>query len=265
MTDVEKELDRALTGRSHRDDVAPLAETAAELRSAFAADVPEARAEFLFFTSAVGLRKRSPLILRWLVPAIAVGCVAAALVLVSRTAVPGDSLYPVRGVLKQVGLASAPTREVDREIRIASNLLSRAETALLVDPDRAEDLAHEAIDHLGDAGDLIEDLDDDDRAERLTTIGALGERASEIIVRAEIAEDRLEGADDDNSGPGSGDDDGGDDNSGSGSDDDSSGPGSGGDDENSGSGGGSGSGSGSDGGGGSGSSGSGSDDGSGTD
>jgi hypothetical protein len=187
--------------------------------------------------------------------------------------VPGDSFYPVRGALTKVGLASAPVREANREIRVARNLLVRAETALLDDPDRAEDLAHEAIDHLGDAWDLIEDLDRADRAAAETRIRALEERASTVITQAEIAEDRLDDLEDDNSGSGSGssgsgsddDDSSGSGSSGSGSDDDdSSGSGSSGsdsdDDDNSGSGS-SGSGSGSDDdSSGSGSSGSGSDD-----
>jgi hypothetical protein len=243
MTHHERDLDRALAGKSHGKDVAPLAETAAGLRSAFAAEVPEARAESLFFTSGAGLRKRSPLIVRLLIPALAVASILAGLVLVSRNAVPGDSLYPVRGALKKVGLATAPVREIDREIRTARNLLIRAEFAVLDDPDRAGDLAHDAIDHLGDAWDLVEDLDPLDRTTRVTRIRVLERRANAVIVQADIAEDRLDELDDDNSGKGSGgDDDGDDDNSGSGSDesggddDDSSGSGSGGSDDDSGSG-----------------------------
>jgi uncharacterized membrane protein YgcG len=240
MTDLERDLDRALAGKSHGDDVAPLADTAEELRSAFAAEVPEARAESLFFTSGAGLRKRSPLSVRLLVPVIAVASVLAALVLVGRSAVPGDSFYPIRGALKQVGLASAPIREIDREIRSARNLLTRAEIVMLDDPDRAEDYAHEAIDHLGDAWDLVEDLEPGDRAARVTRIRALEQRASMVIFQAEVAEEQLDELDD-NSGKGSGDDDG-DDSSGKGSDDSdgeddsgSSGPGSGDDDGGSGS------------------------------
>jgi uncharacterized membrane protein YgcG len=245
MTHHERDLDRALAGKPHGEDVAPLAETAAGLRSAFAAEVPEARAESLFFTSAAGLRKRSPLFVRLLIPVLAVASVLAGLVLVSRSAVPGDSLYPVRGALKKVGLATAPVREIDREIRTARNLLTRAEFAVLDDPDRAEDLAHEAIDHLGDAWDLVEDLDPLDRTTRVTRIRALERRANAVIVQADIAEDRLDELDDDSSGKGSGGDDDGDDgdddSSGSGSDDsggddDSSGSGSGGSDDDSGSG-----------------------------
>jgi hypothetical protein len=242
MTDLERDLDRALAGKSHGKDVAPLTETAAELRSAFAAEVPEARAESLFFAYGASLRKRSPLIVRLLIPVLAVTSLLAGLVLVSRNAVPGDSFYEVRGALTKVGLATAPIREIDREIRAARNLLIRAETAVLVDPDRAEDFAHDAIDHLGDAWDLVEDLDRLDRATRIRRIRALEQRANAVIVRADIVEDRLDELDDDSSGKGSGgDDDGDDDNSGSGSDDsggddDSSGSGSGGSDDDSGSG-----------------------------
>ncbi|MQB01228.1 MAG: hypothetical protein GEU78_13205 [Actinobacteria bacterium] len=187
MTTLERDLDRALAGKSHGDDVAPLAETAAELRSAFAAEVPEARAESLFFTSGAGLRKRSPLSVRLLITLIAVASVLAALILAGRSAVPGDSFYPIRGALKKVGLASAPIREIDREIRSARNLLTRAEIVMLDDPDRAEDLTHEAIGHLGDAWDLVEGLERGDRAARVTRIGGLEQRASMVIFQAEAA------------------------------------------------------------------------------
>ncbi|MQB02325.1 MAG: hypothetical protein GEU78_19215, partial [Actinobacteria bacterium] len=101
MTSLEKELDRALAGGPHGDDVAPQVETAWDLRSAFTVEAPEARSESLFFTSGAGLRKRSPLSMRLLVPLIAVASVLAGLVLVGRSAVPGDSFYPIRGALKK--------------------------------------------------------------------------------------------------------------------------------------------------------------------
>ena len=229
MTDPDKELDRALAGKPHGEEVAPLVETSERLRSAFAAEIPEARNESLLFTSAVGLRKRSPLFVRAMIPILAVASVLVAIVLVGRNAVPGDPFYPVRGALQKVRLASPPLREADREIRAARNLLVRAETALSTDPDRAEDLAHEAIDHLGDAWDLVEDLDAGDRAGRVGEIRLLEQRASTLIVQAEAIEDRLDELDDeDNSGPGSGsDDDSGSGSSGSGSDDDGDGDNSG--------------------------------------
>jgi hypothetical protein len=168
------------------------------------------------------------LILRLFVPAVAVVSLIVALILVSRNAVPGESLYPVRGALKKVGLATAPVKEVNREIRLARDLLISAEAAL-DDPERATDLAFEAVSHLRDARELLGDLDPLDRARRDNRIDVLEQRAATVIAYAQAAD--LKDAGDDGSGSGSGDDDSDDDNSGSGSgddsDDDSSGPGSG--------------------------------------
>jgi hypothetical protein len=229
MTDLERELEKALAGKSASDEVTPLSETAKELRAAFTVEAPEARSESILFTSAVGLRRRSPLLVRLLMPAVAVASVLVALFLAGRNALPGDSLYPVRGALKVVGLAEDTRREVQREIHRAQRLLGQAEGFLPADPDEAEDLASEAIDSLEDAKDLLEDVDAGRRSGFRQTINSLEVRARRLIAEAE----RIDDVDRDNSGPSSSSDNSGpggggdDDNSGSGSDDDNSGPGSG--------------------------------------
>ena len=227
MTDLEKELDKTLSGRSDNPEVAPLADTADRLRTSFGADVPEARGEQLLFTSGIGARKRPGLGFRLFVPVFALAAILLTLVVLARTAPPGGSLYPVRGALQAVGLAEGPIEDVEQELTEARHDLARGENLLATDPDDAVDHAFDAMDALQDVRELLPDLNGDQRAVYRAQIDSLELRAEELIgkaLRAEAREERREDRldDDDNSGPGSGDDDG-----------DSSGPGSGDDDSDS--------------------------------
>ncbi|MDQ3951721.1 MAG: hypothetical protein M3279_01975 [Actinomycetota bacterium] len=227
-----------------------LADLARRLERALEVEAPDARREKALFVAGAGARaRRSP----WtaaLVPATAAVALLVALAVVSRTALPGQTLYPVRKVLGGVGLAPSTAREVRSHVDEAEELVTAAAASAVSEPARAQDLAQEAMGVLAEAEELVNELDGE-RADAFDReIDTLEERAKaaydeaddtldEREEEAESREDRGDsggrgsgGGDDDSSGPGSGDDD----SSGSGSgggNDDSSGPGSGRDDSSS--------------------------------
>ena len=277
---VARELDDTLSGRAVPEDpeVQSLATTATRLEQTFDFDAPNATRERAMFVSAVAARHSGFHPARLIAPAIALAAVIALIFTAGRTALPGESLYPVRKALGTVGLAKSTLEEVDSRIDRASRLVSEAEVEQEDNPGTALRLAVLAFRELGPATDLIEDLEGDARDTRMEAIAELEGRAVDIIMEVGDADEDqqpegVEDENDDNSGPsdnsgsgsddsgsgsdnsGSGSDDsGGGDNSGSGSDDSTDNSGSGSDD----SGGGDSSGSGSDDSGGSDSSGSGS-------
>lgn len=259
MNDHEKDL--------HAEELADLAR---RLEAALEVETPEARSEKALFVAGVSghARRRSP----WtaaLVPATAAVAVLIALAVVSRGALPGQTLYPVRKVLGGVGLAPSTAGEVRVLLDEAAQLVNAAAGATVSAPVRAQELARRAMAKLEEADRLVAELDGE-RAEAFDReIDALEDRADAaydeaddtLDEREDAAERREDEADDssgsgsggddggdssgrgsggddgDSSGSGSGDDSGGGDSSGSGSggdDDDSSGSGSGGDDDSSG-------------------------------
>ena len=269
MSDREKDL-----------QAEELADLARRLETALDVDAPEARSEKALFVAGIGANKRrhgfGPL-----VPALAAVVLLVAIGIVSRTAQPGQALFPVRKALDKVGLAPSATNEIRDLLDRAERIVVQAESSATSAPTRVEALVHEVWAVLDEADELVGELDSDRRDSYETEIDVLEERAEAAEDRADETIDAREEAEQDagdssGSGSGSGGDDssgsgsGGDDSSGSGSgsDDDSSGSGSGGDDSSgSGSGGDDSSGSGSGGGddsSGSGSGGSGGDDSSGS-
>ena len=243
MNDREKDL--------QADELADLAR---RLEAALEVDAPEARSEKALFVAGAGARgRRSP----WpaaLLPATAAVAVLIVLAVVSRTALPGQALYPVRQALDKVGLAPSTAREVRELLGEAEQLVEEAEAATASAPTRARYLAGRVMGALAEAEELVDELEGE-RADSLDAeIDALEERAEVAYDAADDTlderEEAAEGDDssgsgsgsdgDDSSGPGSGGDDSGKDDdssgSGSGSADDSSGSGSGGDDDSSGSG-----------------------------
>ena len=255
MSDREKDL-----------QAEELADLARRLETALDVDAPAARSEKALFVAGIGANKRSrgfgPL-----VPALAAVVLLVAIGIMSRTAQPGQALFPVRKALDKVGLAPSATNEIRDLLDRAERIVVQAESSATSAPTRVEALVHEVWAVLDEADELVGDLDSDRRGPYEREIDVLEERAEAAEDRADETIDAREEAEEEagdssGSGPGSG----GDDSSGSGSgaDDDSSGRGSGSDDGSSGSGSGSddssGSGSGSGSGGGDDSSGSGSGD-----
>jgi hypothetical protein len=227
----------------------PIAE---RIETALGVDVPDARREKAMFVAGVGAAHRSRGWLGPYVPALAAVILLLAIGLVSRTAQPGQALFPVRKVLGNVGLAPSTAGDIRAELSRADKLLVRAATNVTSAPAAAQELVREAWAALDRAEELVGELDSDRRGPFEREIEALEERAEQAEEAAEetleAREEAAEEAEDDSSGSGSG---GGDGSSGSGSGrGDSSGTGSGGDDsvsggDSSGSGGGDSSGSGS--------------------
>ena len=222
---------------------AELADLARRLEAALDVEAPEARSEKALFVAGAGARARRSSWTAALFPATAAVAVLIAVALVSRTALPGQALYPVRKVLGGVGLAPSTAREARALLDDAEGLVVAAEGAAPSSPTRAQGLALEALSVLREAERLADELDGERTEAFDREIDALEDRAEEAddladdtLDEREDAEDRGDSGDD-SSGPGSGGDDssgpgsGGDDSSGSGSGgDDSSGSGSGGDD-----------------------------------
>ncbi|MGH2729824.1 MAG: hypothetical protein ACRDJI_04365 [Actinomycetota bacterium] len=265
-------LDRALESESPATDpeLADLVDIASRLRRSLAVQTPPSAArQRTLFASGAGAHRPRPS--RLLVPAVAAATLVAALGWLSRDALPGDTLYRVREVLQEVGLARSPLDEIDAHIRDARAALNAAEKTLDEDSEQAEKLGFAALGDLYEAESLLDEVSG--AGDRESEISDLEARAARVIAiaRGLLDDDGVtpgnERGDDgaDHSGPGGGegegddsgpggegegeaDDDGGDgDNSGPGDDDvkdddvkddDNSGPGAGdgadGDDDDSG-------------------------------
>lgn len=261
MTSSDRELDKALTGRTTPDhDTAELVDVARRLEGTFDVETPRADAQKALFAAAVGTRKR-PTVWRYLAPAVAMVSLLVAVYFAGRGATPGNAFYPVRKALQQVDLAPQVGEQVETVLQGARLKIVQAEARFEDAPNRSVDLATAALKDLGRVEAMIGNLPSEDRAAPQGQVDALEDRALTVMLAAfeedepeqlEDAVDDLEDrsgssedSDSDNSGSGSdsgSDDSGSDDNSGSGSGDnsgsgsDSSGSGSGGSDDSSGSG-----------------------------
>jgi hypothetical protein len=227
MSGRERELERALTkfDRTGDEELDALVDTAEDLTNRFAAQTPgrpEARAMFI---EGVGARKRS-IMSSLALPGLAVVILLLALAVFGRSALPGESLYPVRNVLRSAGLAEAPDEDIKREIDDAVLSIGRARVASERDLPLAERLAVAALMSLGRAEGYLDEVGAADRALYEDRIDSLRLRAI-ALIRATLDED-------DNSGPGSGDDNSGPGSDDSGSDDSGDSSGSGSDDSGSG-------------------------------
>lgn len=232
MNERENQLDQTLeSGHLSVDlEIAALADQAIRIKEEMAAPTPSGARVRAVFVEGVASRSHSLLPFRFLAPAAVVIAGILALAGFGRTALPGQTLYPVRKALASVGLAPTPEEEVERRLADARQGLEGAAVVEIGDPSSARSLTLAAIGDLQRARALTRELERGDRLPYLATIGQLEDRATKIIAALERraqSGDELGGDDSpgDNSGPG------GDENSGKGSD--SSGPG-GGDDDNSG-------------------------------
>ena len=245
MTDKqERELDELLgTGRRSPDPaIDPLIGQADEVRKELSVLAPAAGRERALFVQGVGARSHPLLPLRFLMPAAAVVAAIAVLAGFGKSAMPGQTLYPVREALASVGLASSAEEEIHRRVDNARAELRTADGLLDDRPAAAQRLILAAIGDLQRARDLSGDLKGEERTDYLEEMSEMEGWAIEMLTAITLGPDdqteildeddsdeRLdedEDQDEDNSGPGGGDDSG-DDSSGSGSgDDDSSGSGS---------------------------------------
>jgi hypothetical protein len=231
MTNREKELEQALAGfeRTGDTEIDSLVDSADGLARHFAAPTPAHPRARALFIEAVAARKRS-FMSSLAVPAMAAAALLVFIAVMGRSALPGESLYPVRNVLRSAGLATAPTSELQKELDEAEFYLARAEAAFDRGSDDAERFAVAALKSLGRAEAYLDDVGDADRVRLEGTISVLSTKAI-TLIRLEATTPDLDhnsgnGSDDsesqDNSGSGS-DDSGSDDNSGSGSDNSGSG------------------------------------------
>ncbi len=231
----ERALDKALAGKQTTDtELAPLVQAGERIRSAFDVSVPTARAERAMFVQAVGARRHPLGWMRVLAPISVTAAAAIVVLLLGRSAMPGQTFYPVREVLRSVGLAPASLEEIDGWLEQAATLLARAETTYDANETQAERLAIEAVKLLGAAEELVDEVDSREpsrredriqallvRAEALLTTGPVGPEADDegkdgddqVVGRRDDEEDD-EGPDEDDEG----DDEGGDDGSRAGSD-----------------------------------------------
>ena len=231
MTRREKDLARALDGFEKTGDAEldSMIDFADELTERLAVPTPSHPVGRAMFVEGVAGRKRS-FVSSLLVPGMAVVALLLVIALFGRSALPGESLYPVRNVLRSAGLASAPNAELQAEIDDARVLLTRARSAYERDQDEGEGFVIAALMSLGRAEGYVDDVSAADRVTFEARIDALQTQAISLLYIGDELDDDRSGRDDDNSGPGSDRSDEDDDHSGPGSDD------SGGDADNSGSG-----------------------------
>jgi hypothetical protein len=229
MRNTEKVLDKALAGfeRTNDEEVDALVDVADDLTRQLAVGVPTQPRDRALFIEGVGARKRS-FLSSLIAPAIAVAALMLVIAVIGRTALPGDSLYPVRKVLRSAGLATSPATDLERELEKAQLDIDKAQAAV----DRGSDpvpSAVAALMHLGRAEGYLNEVDASDRVGFEGDIAFLEEQAV-VLIKIGPADDKggqRSGSGDDSSGSGSddsgsdasGSDDSGDDSSGSGSDD----------------------------------------------
>ncbi|MFP5351848.1 MAG: hypothetical protein ACLGIB_04715 [Actinomycetota bacterium] len=204
MTRPDRDLDRALAGRSDPDEaLAGLVETARVLTQAFDVEPEPALRERALFAAGVAARRRSGFPLVRLFAPVAAGLgLLAALGFASGTAMPGDVLYPVRKVLQDVGLNEGLLTEALARMDRAGALLDEAEDLPRTRRERATGLAVRAIQELSPVGDLLEeaDLGSEELARHRARLATLIERATSLIAATEEAEG-FEGDDGEAGGP----------------------------------------------------------------
>ncbi|HYI43929.1 MAG TPA: hypothetical protein VE174_00510, partial [Actinomycetota bacterium] len=123
-----KALDKALSGSAVADPaIARLVEAADRLRVGFDPDVPDFRAQRAAFVQAVGGERKTWGWIRFFGPATVTAIALIVAVMLGRTALPGETFYPVRQALRAVGLAPFSMSEIDEQIAHAKQLLAQAE------------------------------------------------------------------------------------------------------------------------------------------
>ncbi|HET7482134.1 MAG TPA: hypothetical protein VFK89_04670 [Actinomycetota bacterium] len=220
-------LDDALNGRPLEGADAELVDVARRISSDYELDPAMMRRDRAMFVSGAAMRRSRFAPFRMMVPAIAVCALLLVAAIGGRTALPGQPLYPVRKVLGSVGLARSLQAEFDDHLHRAADFVDHAGDLVATDRAAAVRDAVVALEELGIARDLLDDLPRSSVAAGARTISKLEDQALTIIRNPDEA---VPGVDDhggrDDNGGGSGDDGTGDDSgtsSGHGSDDSGSG------------------------------------------
>ncbi|MEA2451338.1 MAG: hypothetical protein QOG04_48 [Actinomycetota bacterium] len=231
MTNREKELERALAGfeQTGDEELDSLVDTADQLTRRLAVGTPAHPQGRALFIEGVAARKRS-FMSSLVAPAMAATALLMVIAVIGRSALPGESLYPVRKVLGSAGLATASSDDMKDQLQDAELLVNRAQAAFDRGSDDSERFAVAALMSLGRAENCLKDVEFSERPFYEAQITTLQERAVVLIrlgvtIDAGVDQGRSSGSSgsgDDNSGSGSGNS-GSDDNSGSGSDDSGSG------------------------------------------
>ena len=175
-----KELDRALSAGTAPSDeeLARMVEMGDQIRDAYEGFTPPHSAERAMFIRAVTDGASDHGWSRFLAPVTVTAVLLLGVLLVGRTSLPGDTLYPVREVLRNVGLAPASIEEIQTFLDDADRLLDRAEIIVADNPEAAERFAFEATRVLGMAEGAIDELEVDEQAQ-------VTEELEEHLARAE--------------------------------------------------------------------------------
>ena len=186
MSSAVKELDRVLDGetRSDDEDVAALAALGAQVRDAYATFTPAHTPERAMFVRAVADKTGYWTWSRVLAPVTVTAAILLALLAAGRSALPGGTFYPVRQVLRTVGLAPASVEEVQKLLAWADRLLDEAEKVSDKDPEAAERHAFEAVRVIGMAEGAYSELEVDERATLTDELARLIARAKAILTEA---------------------------------------------------------------------------------
>lgn len=178
-------LDRALSGGStpSGEELAAMVAMGDRIRGAYASFTPAHSPERAMFVRAVA-EARSPGFRRFVAPATVTAVLLIGLLFLGRTALPGSAFYPVREVLRNVGLAPASVEEVQSLIGWADRLLDQAEDSAALDREASKRLAFEAARVIGMAEGALTGLDVDEQAEVADELGDVLARAKAILTEA---------------------------------------------------------------------------------
>ena len=217
----EDALDRVIESGAGPGDAEfdNLARAAAELQEAFSVEAPRAADVQAMFVEGVAAATARPPYRRLIGGFAVAGIVLLAVVMASRDALPGHTLYSVRQALDSVGLADSPAREAARRLDKAASLIEAAEA--MPPSERAQILAVDAIGELGVVRELAEGIESDEAAtEVIARAARLEQRAARVIAASGfdesdgVGEDRAENNDRSGRDEGPGEDTGGEDRSG---------------------------------------------------
>ena len=184
MSNSVRDLDRALNGSTATidEELAEMLAVGEEIRSAYTSFTPGHSAQRALFVGAVSEKATPPRRMRFLAPVAVTGVLLLGLLFLGRAALPGGTFYPVRQVLRSVGLAPASLAEVRGLLVAADRLLDEAEILDPRDIPAAKRLAFEAVKLLGMAEAAFADLEVDERALVADELSLLLKRAEAILT-----------------------------------------------------------------------------------
>lgn len=192
----ERALDRALSaGQAAEGDLALLTEIGERIRNAYLTITPNHRAQRAMFVTAIGAQRRSAGWMRAFAPATVTALLLIGIMFLGRTALPGQAFYPVREVLRTVGLAPVSSEEVNSLLEQADRMLDEAESASMSDPGRGERLAFQATRIIGMIEGAIDELEIDERSRFNDELGDLLARAKAILATEAASDEDVDDGD----------------------------------------------------------------------